>query len=271
MSRWFRFYADAMRNPKVLRLSDKDFRLWVRLLAVASENDGHIAAADDLKMVLAMRLDHLEGGLDRLIRGGLIDALANGYEPHGWAKFQYKSDVSTARVHKHREKRNVSETPPDTEADTEEPPNPRKRGNGGKTMIPEDWKLPAKADLPPKARACAEQWTDASYETHGEAFHGYWRSSRRMYADWTATWANRVIALHSQVMRDQKFGNAPTDVPKAANDPEAGKLFQQYQAGEITFEEFHRQREAKAPKRTASTGPPRSIGELARGVAGAAR
>lgn len=121
MSRWFRFYADAMRNPKVLRLSDKDFRLWVRLLAVASENEGHIAPASDLKMVLAMRLDHLKGGLDRLIRGGLIDALATGYEPHGWAKFQYKSDISTERVHKHRKKRSVSETPPDTEAETEFP------------------------------------------------------------------------------------------------------------------------------------------------------
>lgn len=119
MARWFRFYAEAMRNPKVLRLSDKDFRLWVRLLAVASENDGHIAPAEDLRMVLAMRLDHLQGGLDRLISGGLIDPLASGYEPHGWAKFQYKSDTSTDRVHKYRKKRNVSETPPEAETETE--------------------------------------------------------------------------------------------------------------------------------------------------------
>lgn len=127
MSRWFRFYADALRNPKVLRLSDKDFRLWVRLLAVASENDGHIAPIDDLRMVLGVRLDHLKGGLNRLISGGLIDLLEDGYEPHGWSKYQYKSDSSTERVHRHRAKRNVSETPPDTEADTEVPlPN----GNG---------------------------------------------------------------------------------------------------------------------------------------------
>lgn len=26
MSRWFRFHADAMRNPKVARLTDKEFR-----------------------------------------------------------------------------------------------------------------------------------------------------------------------------------------------------------------------------------------------------
>jgi hypothetical protein len=119
MSRWFRFYAAALRNPKIMRLSDKDFRLWIRLLAVASENDGHIAPAADLRMVLAMRLDHLDGGLNRLISGGLIDALADGYEPHGWSKYQYKSDVSTDRVQRFRAKRNVSETPPDTDTETE--------------------------------------------------------------------------------------------------------------------------------------------------------
>lgn len=106
----------------------------------------------------------------------------------------------------------------DTEQEREEgkkedtPPTPRKRGNGERTMIPEDWKVPAVADLPPKARACAEQWTKESYDTHAEAFVSYWRSERKMKADWRGTWANRVISLHSQVMRDQKFGNAPPKV-----------------------------------------------------------
>ena len=119
MSRWFRFHAEAMRNPKVARLSDKEFRLWVELLSVASENGGAIPCLEDLKHLLKRRLDHLSTGVQRLISLGLIDLLADGYEPHNWSKFQYKSDVSTERVHKHRAKRNVSETPPDTEADTE--------------------------------------------------------------------------------------------------------------------------------------------------------
>lgn len=121
MSRWFRFYADALRNPKVMRLSDKDFRLWVRLMAVASENDGSIPCLDDLKHILSMRLDHLSSGVDRLISGRLIDVLDAGYEPHNWRKFQYKSDTSTERVTKHRAKRNVSETPPEAETETEVP------------------------------------------------------------------------------------------------------------------------------------------------------
>ncbi len=117
MSRWFRFYADAMENPKVLRLSDSDFRFWVRLLSIASKNDGKIPNDDDLKLMLGVRLDHLKGGLKRLLSGGLIDASEDGYEPHNWSKFQYKSDTSNERVARHRAKRNVTVTPPDTDTE----------------------------------------------------------------------------------------------------------------------------------------------------------
>jgi hypothetical protein len=118
-SRWYRAYADQHRNPKVVALSDRDFRLWHQLMAVACENDGFIPPLEGLKRVLSMRLDHLEGGVKRLITAGLVDALEGGYEPHNWSKRQYKSDTSTDRVQKHRRKRNVSVTPPETDTDTE--------------------------------------------------------------------------------------------------------------------------------------------------------
>ena len=118
-SRWFRFYADAMRNPKVARLSDFEFRLWMELLCVASENDGSIPCVEDLKGILKRRLDHLLRGLNALVTHGLIDALGDHYEPHNWSKFQYKSDTSRERVAKHRSKRNVTVTSPDTEPDTD--------------------------------------------------------------------------------------------------------------------------------------------------------
>lgn len=123
MSRWFRFYAAAIRHPKVARLSDKDYRVWTELLAIAAENDGRIPPLSDLKHLLNRRLDHLSSAVDRLVNGGLIDLLADGYEPHGWQERQYVSDTSTARVRKHRQKRNVpaavTETPPDTDTETE--------------------------------------------------------------------------------------------------------------------------------------------------------
>lgn len=87
-------------------------------------------------------------------------------------------------------------------------PLPPKGGRGSKSVISEDWSVPAIADLTPKARECAQQWPPGAYETHGEAFHAYWRSERRMKADWRLTWANRVIALHGQVMRDHRWSSS---------------------------------------------------------------
>ncbi len=142
------------------------------------------------------------------------------------------------------------------------PPTPRKRGSGERQMLPSDWEAPLVADLSPQAQTCAAQWTGASYATHAEAFKNYWRSERKMKADWNGTWANRVVDIHDKVMRAQKFGNAPPDTPKATADPNAGKAFARYQAGEISFEEFDRSRRESEPRRTASTGPPRPIGQL---------
>lgn len=102
--KWFRFYADALRNPKVAQLSDREFRLWVSLLSVAAENDGIIPPLEQLKHVLKARLDHLSTALERLIILRLIDRSEGHYTPHSWDKFQYKSDTSTPRVTLHRAK-----------------------------------------------------------------------------------------------------------------------------------------------------------------------
>jgi hypothetical protein len=95
------------------------------------------------------------------------------------------------------------------------------RASSGKTRLPADWKPPAPADLSPQAASLAKQWTSASYYTQAEAFCNYWRG--KLMVDWNATWANNVIRMHSQVMRDQKFGNAPTHSPfeAASVDPRA--------------------------------------------------
>lgn len=114
MTRWFRFDASAVRHPKVAKLSDKNFRWWIRLLAVAAENRGSLPPIEDLKHVLNARLDHLLTALDALVQSGLMDAFEGRYSPHNWEKYQMKSDVSTDRVREWRRKRNVSETEHDT-------------------------------------------------------------------------------------------------------------------------------------------------------------
>lgn len=102
------------------------------------------------------------------------------------------------------------------------------RGVAAKTMMTADWQWPAVDELSPQAKSCAQQWTPASYATHAEAFRNYWLGARRMMGDWKATWANRVVSIHSQVMRDQKFGNAPTLSPfQATAKPDPRKVLEQ--------------------------------------------
>lgn len=220
MSRWFRFYDDALNDPKAQRLDGETFKLWVNILCVASRNEGRLPPIADLAFALRIDENACETVVERLRNGGLIatrNGGANGsfYAPHKWEERQYKSDTSTSRVKRFRERsKTVSETPPDTDTETDNiPPTPRKRGNDGKHLIPKDWEAPPVEELPPQSRACAAQWSKASYLTEAEAFHCYWLSERKMKSDWKMTWANRIVARHSAVMRDQKFGNAPPETP----------------------------------------------------------
>ena len=121
MNKWFRFYNDAFANPKVAKLTDKQFRLWVQLLAVASKNDGFIPSVTDLKHVLNRRLDHLLTGVKELLSAGLITPYKGGFTPNDWNEYQYKSDTSAERTRKYRNsvKRHSDALDTDTDTDTD--------------------------------------------------------------------------------------------------------------------------------------------------------
>lgn len=108
---WFRFYHDALDDPKVQRLPGGRFKAWVNLLCLASRNDGKI---DKRNVSFALRLSDEEAEFlisDFTSREcELLDWIDETFlEPHNWPARQYKSDVSTDRVHRFREKkRNVS-------------------------------------------------------------------------------------------------------------------------------------------------------------------
>lgn len=125
MSRWFRFYAEALDDPKVQKLDPTTFKHWVNLLCLTAKHDGILPSQDDI--AFALRIDNIacQSLLDRLLIGGLIDVLKGGpngsrIAPHGWDARQYKSDVSTERVKRFRERsKNVAVTPPDTDTESD--------------------------------------------------------------------------------------------------------------------------------------------------------
>jgi hypothetical protein len=125
VSRWFRFYDEALDDDKVQMLSDAHFRAWVNLLCLASKNDGILPPLERIAFRLRKSIEETSDILNDFYAHQLLDHVELDdapitYSPHNWNKRQYKSDVSTDRVKRFRKRdRNVSETPPETEADTE--------------------------------------------------------------------------------------------------------------------------------------------------------
>lgn len=124
MSQWFRMYAEVLDDPKVQRLNGEDFKGWVNILCLTAKHNGALPAASDI--AFALRMDDKKAGklLQRLVSCGLLVEDETGLKPNKWDTRQYKSDVSTSRVKRFRERskkqgETESETAPDTETEAE--------------------------------------------------------------------------------------------------------------------------------------------------------
>lgn len=180
MSRWFRFYDDAINDPKILKLSDELYRAWVGILCVASKYDGVLPPNEDVALMLRVKPQKAAEYITRLVRAGLLDEIETGFAPHNWDKRQYKSDVSTERVKRFRNAgRNVSptvsETPPETDTDTK-PEEEKKEAIGSakrRTRYSDDfenrfWKLYPRTPLMSKKEALRE-WEKLDSEDQEKA------------------------------------------------------------------------------------------------------
>lgn len=127
MSRWFRMHDEILDDPKVQRLSGDDFKGWVNILCLASRNDGKLPPIEDVAFALRETLDGARTLVERLVNATLIERRTGGsngahYAPYKWDERQYKSDTSTGRVKRFRQRsKTVPETPPDTETETDIP------------------------------------------------------------------------------------------------------------------------------------------------------
>jgi|GEM_PF-6888354 len=139
---WFRFYTNVVEDPKVQCLDGDTFKGWVNVLCLAAKNEGIVPDESALSFHLRMDVIGIRSLVDRLRIATLIDPIKGGrngkrYAVHGWSKRQYKSDTSTARVKRFRERsKTVAVTPPDTDTDTEQntPLTPRQNGGDGEGL-----------------------------------------------------------------------------------------------------------------------------------------
>ncbi|WP_461314570.1 hypothetical protein [Bradyrhizobium embrapense] len=94
-----------INDPKVMRLSEAMRWHWVSLLCVASKHDGTLPPAQEMAFLLRSTPQRVAAIVAELVAAGLLDALEGGtFAPHNWEGRQYKSDSSTKRVQKHRDK-----------------------------------------------------------------------------------------------------------------------------------------------------------------------
>jgi hypothetical protein len=129
MSRWFRLYDELLDDPKVQRLAPADFKGWINILCLASRNGGKLPPLCDIAFALRETDDAVSTLVERLRSAGLIVRRSGGSDgaydaPYRWEERQYKSDTSTDRVKRFRQRSKVvagtaDETAPETEAETD--------------------------------------------------------------------------------------------------------------------------------------------------------
>jgi len=157
MQPWFRFYDDAVIDPKVQLLPAELFKLWVNFLCLANKNNGTLPSIKDIAYSLHETEGSVSSAFQALVEAGLIDKVnATTWAPHNWNGRQFKSDTSTPRVKRFRKRfkqrfsngdGNVSETP--TEREKEREKEKEKTPKKGFSLSPEQ-----QAHAPP-SRACA--------------------------------------------------------------------------------------------------------------------
>jgi len=134
--RWLRLYTEIIDDPKIAKMNDGQFRMFIYLLAVASEQDkdGLIPLSpDELAWRIRQPKPKLLNALRYLEEVRIVAHHDRGVEFINWNKRQFKSDNITERTKRSKERsRERSPEPPlerlperhqsraDSETDTEQ-------------------------------------------------------------------------------------------------------------------------------------------------------
>lgn len=102
--RWFRCYSDIKDDPKMLGVSDQEFRIWIHLLALVSEEGtaGVLPVFTEKGIAASLRttVPKLRAALATFVAEGMVSL--DPITITNWSKRQYESDNSTPRVQRFR-------------------------------------------------------------------------------------------------------------------------------------------------------------------------
>ena len=140
---WLRLYTDILNNRKAQQLSGEEFKAWINLLALAKEHGGLIPPLEDVAFRLRTTEEEATRLVEVLVKRGLLDTDGANTAPHNWHIRQFESDNSTERVKRFR---NVTETLPESEADTETEPEQSRAETEASRVKPRSVRAPVLPD-----------------------------------------------------------------------------------------------------------------------------
>ncbi|WP_159086651.1 DnaT-like ssDNA-binding domain-containing protein [Burkholderia sp. NRF60-BP8] len=207
---WCRLYSEMLNDPKVGTLSDAQFRTWIELLmvATAAEDDGNTKLTE-ASIDWALRRN-ASVTLHELLQRELVALNDRGeIVINAWGDRQKKSDSSTSRVAKFREKQRLSSA-------DEQVTLQKRSGNGLEkrreekirelsgtsssvaraSRLPKDW-YPSDEE----ATFCRTERPDLNVQQVANEFRDYWTArpgKDGTKLDWTATWRNWVRRQRAQ-------------------------------------------------------------------------
>jgi DnaD/phage-associated family protein len=102
--KWFRFYSEALDDPKVQRLPSNLFKIWVNLLSLANTGNprGRLPTVSDVAYRLRVKTEKATALLEEFQTRGLLDEIEGRLVPHGWDERQPESDNAKERMRRTR-------------------------------------------------------------------------------------------------------------------------------------------------------------------------
>jgi hypothetical protein len=215
---WFRLYAEFSTDPKVQSMSEAMQRRLVMIFCLQCTDE--LSSLSNEEIAFALRIDDetLNETFHLFQRKGFLD---KNNQIVSWNKRQYKSDKSTERVKKYREKQidskmkrfsNVTVTPPDTDTDkkNKEITNVISKKKIARLM-PDDWKTSEERQTCYNIATTEKGMTHERTEQELDRFYNYWTglgdNQRARKADWVKTWRNWIASPYNNKPADNR-GNS---------------------------------------------------------------
>ena len=122
-NQWLRLYAEFAHDQKIQMMSEAFQRRYIMLLCIRCSNGDVTLQDDEVTFLLRISNEEWQETKAVFLAKNLID---DRNLPTAWDRRQFASDLSAARVARHRERKkeecntgNVTVTPPEAEAEAE--------------------------------------------------------------------------------------------------------------------------------------------------------